>query len=99
MGINGTGGRWDKFWIGMLIAFIVPLITFVFTWEGMSHMEYRDAYYMLFDPVFKNYLIMLMMPDSMVFFVGYKMDIFRFCRGAVIGFLPYMLLLIYLFCV
>ena len=99
MTINGTGGRWDKFWIGLAVAFLVPLVTFAFTWEAMSDMEFKDVFEIMFQPLFRNYLILMMMPDLLVFFTGYKLDIFRFCRGAVMGFLPYMLLLIYLFCV
>lgn len=96
--VNGTDGPFDKFWIGFLASFLLPLVTFAFTWEWMSGYDYADALNLLFTPVFKNYLILLMMPDLLVFFTGYKLDIFRFCGGAVLGFTPYMLLLIYLFC-
>ena len=96
--INGTDGPWDKLWIGFLVSFLLPFVVFAFTWESLSGYDYDRVFYLMFEPVFKNYLILLMMPDLLVFFTGYKLDIFRFCGGAVLGFTPYMLLLIYLFC-
>ena len=99
MTINGTGGLWDKFWVGLAVAFLVPLVTFAFTWESMSKMAFSDVWTVMFHPIFRQYLIWMLVPDLLVFFAGYKLDVFRFCRGAVIGVLPYLMLLIYLFCV
>ena len=96
--INGTDGPWDKFWIGFLVNILLPFVVFAFTWEWMSGYDYDRIFHLMFEPVIKNYLILLMMPDLIVFFAGYKLDIFRFCGGAMLGFTPYMLLLIYLFC-
>ena len=96
--VNGTDGPWDKLWIGFAVSSLIPFVVFAFTWEALSGYDFDRVFYLMFEPVFKNYLILLMMPDLIVFFVGYKLDIFRFCGGAVLGFTPYMLLLIYLFC-
>ena len=87
----------NKIWIGLLICFVLPLLTFLATWTAVSHTPISEVYTWLHAPVFMQYLLFCMLPDLVFLFWAYKTDSFSFCRGGVLGLTPYLCMLFYLF--
>lgn len=87
----------NKFWIGLLLCLLLPLLVFVCTWTPVSKAPLSEVYLWLRAPVFMQYLLFCMLPDLVLLFLGYKSDCFTFCRGGVLGLAPYLCTLFYLF--
>ena len=87
----------DKFWVGLVSCFFLPLILFLSTWTGLSGSTIAEVGSWFRQPVFMQYLLFCMLPDLIMIFFGYKSDSFNYCRGGVLGVTPYLCMLFYLY--
>lgn len=89
--------KFDTFILGFGVCFILPFVIFAFTWEAVSKSDFSEVAIWLHQPVFLNYVIMCQLPSSLVLFWGYKTERWKVCKGGILGIVPYLMLLIYLF--
>lgn len=89
--------KFDTFILGFSVCLLLPFVLFAFTWEKLSGMPFSEIGVWIHQPVFLNYVIFCQMPSSLVLFWGYKTERWRVCKGGILGIVPYLMLLIYLF--
>ncbi len=83
--------RFDKYWIGILIGLLAPLL---FMW---GYIERYELWYYLETMQFQNYGIMSKLllcsifPDMGLIFVFYLTNTWNLSKGVLIGMLPFML--------
>ena len=83
--------RFDKYWIGIAIGFLAPLL---FMW---AYIERYELWYYLETMQFQDYGIMSKLllcsvfPDMGLIFVFYLTNTWNLSKGILIGMLPFML--------
>lgn len=92
--------KFDGVLLSFLVCFLLPLIILLSSLAIIAKQDFllyltnwNTSPYNLF---FSQYLMLCMVPDMALLFWAYKTERWQFCRGAVVGFTPYLCMLIYL---
>ena len=83
--------RFDRYWIGILVGFLIPAIF------GLTYIEVMNLWYPLqtlqfqAGGVLSKLLLVSVFPDLALIFVFYTMDTWRLAKGVLCGAMPYIL--------
>lgn len=83
--------RLDKYWVGIVIGLLLP---FLFGWAYVSTFHLWGAlraFNFGAGSMLSKMLILSAFPDMALLFLFYEMDVWRLCKGVLIGSFPYML--------
>ena len=83
--------RFDRYWIGILVGFLIPVAF------GLTYIEVMNLWYPLqtlqfqAGGVLSKLLLVSVFPDLALIFVFYTTDTWRLAKGVLCGALPYIL--------
>ena len=83
--------RFDRYWIGILVGFLIPAIF------GLTYIEVMNLWYPLqtlqfqAGGVLSKLLLVSVFPDMALIFVFYTTDTWRLAKGVLCGAMPYIL--------
>lgn len=84
-------GRFDRYWIGILVGLILPaLVCFLYIdlmnlWYPLQTLQFHAG------GVLSKLLMVCVFPDLALIFVFYTTDTWRLAKGVLVGAMPYIL--------
>lgn len=88
--------RFDRYWIGIIIGFLLPA-AFGFTYIDVMHLWYPlQTFQFEAGGVLSKLLFVSVFPDLALIFVFYTTDTWRLSKGVLIGAMPYILATLWL---
>lgn len=88
----------DKFWIGLLIGIVFPMIMFFFYWMFFLHqLSFPRGFvkYLLGGNLLSNVIKICGLGNLLMFYFGLTKKIDRFSRGIIVSVLVYVALVAY----
>lgn len=83
--------RFDRYWIGVLIGLILPLVFMVVYIDVMNLWLVLNTFQLRASRVLSKLLMLSAFPDLALIFVFYTTDTWRLSKGVLIGAMPYLL--------
>lgn len=83
--------RFDRYWIGVLIGLILPLVFMVVYIDVMNLWFVLNTFQLRASRVLSKLLMLSAFPDLALIFVFYTTDTWRLSKGVLIGAMPYLL--------
>ena len=83
--------RFDRYWIGVLIGLILPLVFMVVYIDEMNLWFVLNTFQLRASRVLSKLLMLSAFPDLALIFVFYTTDTWRLSKGVLIGAMPYLL--------
>lgn len=84
-------GRFDRYWIGILVGLILPALVFFLyidlmnLWYPLQTLQFHAG------GVLSKLLMVCVFPDLALIFVFYTTDTWRLAKGVLVGAMPYIL--------
>ena len=87
--------RFDRYWIGALVGFIIPA-AFALVYIDVMNLWYPlQTLQLHVGSVLGKLLMVSVFPDLALIFMFYTTDTWRLSKGVLIGAMPYILAMIY----
>jgi hypothetical protein len=99
MGIINKLRPYDKFILGIVPGILIPLLIFLYL--AKLHYPYSNSLLLIVHKMYcnqmlGNILIMSAIPNMFLVFVFYKLEMFLFASGIVLGAMPFLILSLFL---